>query len=203
MNTIVKLSFVLILVLCNFCTEAQQQTINFPRPSQYTINLGMGNVELAGEFRLAQKFSLYTAAGFGMSMLNNLNEYKYRREIPSNHRADILLPVFIATPYFSAEGRYYYMFNYYERKNKITHNNTGPYAAITAKILAPTDISVGDKEHYATHYRLGIVNGFQKGIGKNFIFNGYIGLQYIINKDASYGSFFPAGNVKFGYLINK
>lgn len=158
-----------------------------------TVGLGSKGIEFSIEIPIAKKFIIEPAIGLGQSydfsdrdgMFPKLGTH-WALSKPSVH--------------LSANSKFFYDRARRLRKGKSLLFNSGSF--IGAKVEYVTKPLTNDKFHGQTNTLLASLNlGGQSNIGKYWRYSLSFGLGYGRNLEYSYGTFYPAADIKVGYVL--
>ena len=179
------------LLLCltiAFCATAQSGSGAFPLTSLSKLDLGLGGVGLSREMKLGNKLTFLAGAGMGggYSIGEGSVEINWT----------VLSPAF----YFTASPRLYYNRDKRAMKEKSTQFNAGNYFGLGVKYV--TGNIGGDPAQRSSM----LVNGhwgLQRHMGKKWVFDTHVGAGYAWDINSSFGTIYPALELKFSYVLNK
>lgn len=183
-----RVLFSLLFSMIACFAAAQSGSGAFPLTSLSKFDLGPGGVGLSREMKLGNKMTTLIGAGMGggYSIAEGSVAITW----------SILSPAF----YFIASPRFYYNRDKRAMKEKSTRFNTGNYFGLGVKYV--TGNIGGDAAQRPSM----LVNGhwgLQRHMGKKWIFDTHVGAGYAWDINSSFGTIYPALELKFSYVLNK
>jgi hypothetical protein len=168
-----------------------QQTVPGPLlQSLVKLDLGMRGVGFSYEPTLGNRVAIDLSAGLGGGYYVADNYFEYRW---------ILLdPAF----YLVVNPRWYYSRLKRLKKGKNMMGNAGNYIGLAIKYASST---IGGSPDISDALLFNLHWGIQRSMGNSWVFNTHFGLGYAIDAadlNKSPGSFYPAFDVRFAYLMN-
>ncbi|RYE19692.1 MAG: hypothetical protein EOP45_12250 [Sphingobacteriaceae bacterium] len=184
-----KLLLMSLLAASIFTASAQDSTGNTSLKSLTRLDLGFGGVGFTYEPRLGNKMTMDLSAGAGGGY--NVHEGGV------DYRWDLLQP----SIYFIVNPKLYYNRQKRIRKGKSVLNNSGNYFGLRLKY---TTESISSGNSYSSQAALVNLHwGMQRPLGKKWVFNAHAGLGYARDIGTTFGTIYPALDVKFAYLFLK
>ena len=181
-------NFTLLFLLCTSLSFAQKS--NVPLQNLTKLDLGFRGVGFSFEPALGKTMSIDLSTGLGGGYEISDNSFTYSW--------DLLAPAI----YVIVNPKFYYNREKRSEKGKNMASNTGNFIGLAIKYTSRSIVenpTVWDALLFNLHW------GIQRPVGKRWIFNTHVGVGYAVDAtdlSNSSGSFYPALDLRFGYVLN-
>lgn len=185
-----KLSFFILLftILINSGTLHSQGLQMLP-----TVGLGSKGIDFSIEIPIAKKFIIEPTIGLGPS-------YDFSDRDGVFPKLGTHWALTKPSVHLSANSKFFFDRARRLRKGKSLLFNSGSF--IGAKVEYVTKPLTNDKFHGQTNTLLASLNlGVQSNIGRYWRYSFSFGLGYGRNLEYTYGTFYPAADIKVGYVL--
>lgn len=181
--------FILLLTLLIHAVALHSQRLHILP----TIGLGSKGIDFSIEIPIAKKFIIEPAIGLGQS-------YDFSDRDGVFPKLGTHWALSKPSVHLSANSKFFFDRARRLRKGKSLLFNSGSF--IGAKVEYVTKPLTNDKFHGQTNTLLASLNlGLQSNIGKYWRYSLSFGLGYGRNLEYSYGTFYPAADIKVGYVL--
>ncbi len=158
-----------------------------------TVGLGSKGIDFSIEIPVAKKFIIEPAIGLGQS-------YDFSNRDGMFPKLGTHWALSKPSVHLSVNSKFFYDRARRLRKGKSLLFNSGSF--IGAKVEYVTKPLTNDKFHGQTNTLLASLNlGGQSNIGRYWRYSFSFGLGYGRNLEYSYGTFYPAADIKVGYVL--
>lgn len=158
------------------------------------IGLGINGLEFSVEIPLAEKISIEPAIGFGPS-------YDFSDKDALTKKMGWHWALLEPSVHASLYGKFFYSRNKRISKGKSMLFNSGHFIGVKVKYLSKP--LTNDELHGQTNTLLANLNwGAQRNLGSHWNYSYSVGLGYGRNLDYSYGTFYPAFDLKIAYVLS-
>ena len=185
-----KLSFFILLfaLLIQASTLSSQSLQTVPK-----IGLGVNGLDFSVEIPVAERITIEPAVGFGPS-------YSFSEHESLTGRMGWHWALLEPSVHTSIYGKFFYNRNKRMRKDRSLLFNSGNF--IGAKVKYVSKPLTNDEYHGQTNTLIANLNwGGQRNIGSRWNYSYSVGLGYGRNLDYSYGTFYPAFDLKIAYVL--
>lgn len=157
------------------------------------LGLGINGLELAVEIPVAENITIEPAVGLGPS-------YDFHDDDIFMGRSGVGLALLEPSFHVSAHGKFFYSRDKRMRKRKSMLFNSGKFVGVKVKYVSKP---LTNYEYHGKHNTL-LANlnwGGQRNIGKYWNYSYSLGIGYGHNLDYSYGTLYPALDLKVAYVL--
>ncbi|MEO6721211.1 MAG: hypothetical protein ABIN67_12650 [Ferruginibacter sp.] len=149
-------------------------------------DIGLQGIGVTFEPRLGKKMTmdLSAGAGGGYSVWEGGIEYEI----------NIFQPAF----YFSITPKFFYNRQKRMKAGKVSQSNAGNYIGLRLKYATP---SVAPNDALRETFLVNLHWGLQRALGKHWTLNAHAGAGYAQDIPSSFGTLYPALDVKFSYNL--
>lgn len=157
------------------------------------VGLGINGLDFSIEIPVAEKITIEPAIGFGPS-------YDFSDKDALTKKMGWHWALLEPSVHTSIYGKFFYNRNKRMRKDRSLLFNSGNF--IGAKVKYVSKPLTSDEYHGQTNTLIANLNwGGQRNIGSRWNYSYSIGLGYGRNLDYSYGTFYPAFDLKIAYVL--
>lgn len=157
------------------------------------IGIGINGLDFSVEIPVAEKITIEPAIGLGPS-------YDFSDKDALTKKIDWHWALLEPSLHASMYGKFFYNRDKRIRKTKSLLFNTGNF--IGAKVKYVSKPLTSEEFHGQTNTFIANLNwGGQHNIGKHWNYSYSVGLGYGRNLDISYGTFYPAFDLKVAYVL--
>lgn len=157
------------------------------------IGLGINGLDFSIEIPVAEKITIEPAVGFGPS-------YDFSDKDALTKKMGWHWAVLEPSVHASMYGKFFYNRDKRMRKGKSLLFNSGKFIGVKIKYVSKP--LTKEMYHGQTNTLLANLNwGGQRNIGRHWDYSYSVGLGYGRNLDITYGTFYPAFDLKVAYLL--